>query len=353
MADSITDEGMKFIPRDTKEAYGNSKILVNIAVDFINRINEIITSYDHTYKLLSTASIEYVTKVMQQDEQKLQQIIAAQYGFQADVNNFLGRSIHFAWVSSKGEVFFASETSAERIYTSAVKQTSDTVNSGKLGSVNINSLGALVGNKQSFMKQAYQKEINQRINEHQEMYAEAVKRLKRNEDAKNIPWVNKNPSTVYWEVPVQGPEGVGIEITATQKWTWSHKTSEGDLAEGLINFIFNSKNITLNIGTFMTKWVEAHNRIPGITKGDIIIQGTYKKVQIAVKSTGTFNTASIGPYLRAAYTIITLANKLNKLTIQNVKDILDNVPMYSEKVAREGQKYLEEECDKIVLKQKF
>lgn len=43
--------------------------------------------------------------------------------------------------------------------------------------------------------------------------------------------------------------------------------------------------------------------VPGIVKGDVIVQGTNGKIQIAVKSS-TFNTASIGPYLNVAYQII-------------------------------------------------
>lgn len=355
MADSVTDEGMKFVLRDVKESYDNSKVLLNRAMIFINELNTIIQTYNHGYKLLlqEGSSFRYITEIMQRNEQKMQEIIKAQYQFQSAVNDFLGRSIHFAWVSSKGEVFFTSETSAEKIYASASLQTTDqNKNKGKLSSIDINSLGKLVKNSESFMKEAYQNQINDKIAAHQSMYQDVVKRLNKNKDSKNL-MAEGHFNTVYWDTPEQGPKGAEIKITKLHKWTWSHKVSEGDLAEGLINFIFNSKkDASLNIGTFMLKWVEAHNSIPGITKGDIVVKGTYDKVQIAVKATRTFDTASIGPYLRAAYTIITFADKLDQLTMTKVKDILNNVPRYSIKIEEKAKLYLEEKTGEIILKAK-
>ena len=84
MADSVTDEGMKFVLRDVTESYDNSKVLLNRAMIFINELNTIIQTYNHGYKLLlqeGSSSFRYITEIMQRNEQKMQEIIKAQYQF--------------------------------------------------------------------------------------------------------------------------------------------------------------------------------------------------------------------------------------------------------------------------------
>ena len=98
------------------------------------------------------------------------------------------------------------------------------------------------------------------------------------------------------------------------------------------------------IGTFMMRNLGKKDSVPGIVKGDIVIENN-KSVQIAVKS-GQFDTASIGPYLRVAFQIIAY-DEIQSLTIDEVENILNNTKRYSQKITEAGREKAQEVIENI------
>ena len=99
------------------------------------------------------------------------------------------------------------------------------------------------------------------------------------------------------------------------------------------------------IGTFVMQNLNKKDSVPGIVKGDIVIENN-KSVQIAVKS-GQFDTASIGPYLRVAFQIIAFYDEIQSLTIDEVENILNNTKRYSQKITETGRRKAQEVIENI------
>ena len=94
MGDHIVDEGYKFVSRDAKAKYkGDADQLLKRATTFLIELDDILGNYNHHLKLMKESSLTDIKKVMVRSKARLEAIIAAQYAFEADVNNFLGRSI--------------------------------------------------------------------------------------------------------------------------------------------------------------------------------------------------------------------------------------------------------------------
>lgn len=335
--DEITKTGMQFVPKDLKEKSKEAAELMEAALTFINNINEILQKYNRNFSLFSTKNLSQVAIAMHEDQNKLRELISAQYEFEAKVNKFLGRSINFAWADNEGNIFFADETSAKKIYEEA------TINTKKfMGKVNISEskIKADMKNLPIFMEKQLQGGINDRIQAHQGLYKEILSRWKENHNENNF-WHKQHENTVYWRKPPKGIDNFNHEI-----WAWSDETNQGYISESYIGFIFNQKTILtpstdFNIGCFMTKFMNEKDQVPGIVKGDIIVKDTKGQVQIAVKSSN-FNTASIGPYISVAYQIIEFYEKLQNLTVDDVKNILNNLKKYNQSVVKKGKEKAQE-----------
>jgi hypothetical protein len=105
---------------------------MNAALKFINDINKILQKYNRNFSLFSTKTLSQIATTMHEDQNRLRELISAQYDFEAKVNIFLGRNINFAWADNEGNIFFADEASAKEIYENA------TINTKKFtGKVNI------------------------------------------------------------------------------------------------------------------------------------------------------------------------------------------------------------------------
>lgn len=330
--DEITKTGMQFVPEDLKKEFKEAAELMEAALTFIDNINKILQKYNHNFSLFSIKNLSQVATAMHEDQNRLRELISAQYDFEAKVNSFLGRSINFAWADNEGNIFFADETSAKKIYEDATINTKNF-----MGKVNISEskIKANMKNLPIFMEKQLQQGINARMQAHQMLYKEILLRWKQNQNENN-PWYKQHKNTVYWQKPPNGIDNFNHKI-----WAWSDKTNQGYISESYVGFIFNQKTILaspteFNIGSFMMTFMNEKDQVPGIVKGDIIVRDTKDQVQIAVKSSN-FNTASIGPYISVAYQIIEFDGKLQNLTVDNVQNILNNLKRYNQSVVKKGK----------------
>ena len=348
----ITEIGMRFVTEDTKEELiEDASFLMNSAITFIQELERIVNEYQHIIGVmhLGTDSLSRLRCAMEFSQNKLQDIINAQYTFEEQVNNFLGRQIHFAWIDVKtGEVLFAKETSAKAVY----ELLSEPRSGGKSGKIKIRNAGQLatfkswISSLPSFMAQEYENEINKRISDHQDLFKEVMTRYDANNDSNNHPWYDLHEKTVYWRRP---PDGAANDRT----WAWSEKKKKGIISQGYLDLIFNSTqtltNNEFNIGHFMMDYVGINDRIPGIVKGDLIVRNTDNKVQVAIKSNTLFSTAAIGPYLTVAYKIISFYNNLSSLTKANVEAILGSIARYDQSILNASQTSAQIYLDQIFL----
>lgn len=290
--------------------------------------------------------------VMHHQKNVLQELISKQYLFESQVNQFLGRTINLAWADNKGNILFTDEVSARKIYESfASTSTKNYV--GKVNFSRSRGLENKMTTLPTFVGKRFQEAIDKRLQRHQDLYKEILKRWKDNDSShfkdgtKNV-WYKEHKHTVYWEHPPKG-----VDSFNHHRWAWSEVVNKGHISEGYVNFIFNPiRGIALNeksIGTLVMTYVRKPDKIPGIVKGDVVMKTSDGKIQIAVKSAGDFDTASIGPYIRVAYQIIEFFNNLDKLTVDNVQYILDNLTRYNQGIVKAGK----EEAQRILKDKLF
>lgn len=348
MIDDITKVGIQHAPEDIKQNLkGNALYLRDAALNFIIEIENIINKYEELDKKISLFSqpLSNLGKAMQRNKQDLQSIISKQYTFEQQLNNFLGRSINFAWVDSEGNILYADQTTAKEIYTSANLSTDS--KKRYVGKVSSTQVKQKATQMPSFVQDHYANAVQFRTLKHQALFQLILERLNKNKDKTN-PWSKKYYSRVYWEG--HNPIGVKGNNFHHPKYQWSAKYNQGHISQGYVNFIFNKINWygtgESDIGNFMMNEIQK-DTTPGIVKGDIVLgegNGINNKIQIAIKSQNTFNTASIGTYLSVAYQVIAFWDELENLTIQEVEKILKNLKHYSPKVVKVGK----EKAQKII-----
>ena len=332
----IIETGIQYVANDIKkQLIGNARYLMESAISFIKKLENIVQNYEHLVGIMrlegNSSSLSRIRQAMKQSQDRLREAIEAQYVFEEQINNFLGRQIHLAWVDVEtGEIYLVEETSARQIY--ALVSPGKTGTSGNIKIKNMNNFKEKMSSLPSFIQQQYKDLVNKRIMNHQGLIKTVISRLKDN-FRKDNPWYKKHPETVYWQHPPQGVSNEG-------KWSWSIPTKIGFISQGYIRLIFNSiENLgqinEYNIGHFMMSFIEKNDNIPGVVKGDIIVKNTNDTVQIAVKSNNFFSTASIGPYIATAYQIIQFYDKLEELNIEKVEGFLKNLQVYN-KIKQSG-----------------
>ena len=346
--DNIIRAGIQFVPNDIKKEFGNAAYLMNSALNFINNIEKIINQYEHLNKDISffNKPLSNLGQALLHNKQMLRQAISQQYLFEQHLNKFLGRTINFAWVNTDtGEILFADEVTAQKIYTQA-----DTQASGKKMATTGKIYASVVKNSQlsqlpNFVEENFKNVVQKRLRNHQILLQTVLDRWKENHKSeKENSWSKEHHDTVYWKHP---PEGIGNFHHPI--YSWSAKVNQGHISQEYINFIFNSMDnlqpTESGIGTFMMRNLGKKDTVPGIVKGDIIIKNN-ESVQIAVKS-GQFDTASIGPYLRVAFQVVAFYDEIQLLTIDEVENILNNTKRYSQKITETGRKKAQEVIENI------
>lgn len=371
--DQIAKEGMKDVPEDViKVLEGDAEGLFNAAIRFLIKLQGLIKEVKETEVKMHQIKITLgnVAQIMQNVNINFQIIIQQQYIFEQQVNSFLGRTINFAWVDNKGNIIFTTETKArELVYGKAGRSTDS--RKRYVGKINVNSAffqgESFSTNDISIFKEfsdEYKETVRRRIEKHQDLFQIILKRFFKN--SKGNFWTKKDPSrkkTYYWVV---GTDQLYPENKkATNRWAkaheenrikWSPQTSPGFLKQSHVNFIFNTlqdPSLTQSGISIWHQTFQEKESIPAIQQGDIIVGGTGQTFQIAVKSDKIFNTASIGPYIRAAYLIISFKNNLKDLSIEKVEGILNDVGPYSKSINEEVENIVKETIQSQISKTKI
>ena len=357
IADMIAKVGARFVDRDIKaELINNAEILYKQAIKFISALEQIIAEYEHTAALMTSSgsreSLVNLKLAIHTDENRLQQAIKAQYYFEEKVNEFLGRQIHLAWVDIKtGKIYLIDEIAARTLYSGA-HETGINLRGGYVMSnqTEVEEFKNKLTQLDTFVNNKYKSKVNERINKHKQLMRVAIKRHSRNRQSSNR-WYSTHKDTVFWQKALSGAD----------KWGWSEETKPGFISQAYVDLIFNStENLQIqgddnfrrfiyikeredNIGRF-TDFIGKGDAIPGIVKGDIIVNNTGDSIHIAVKSTQRFSTAGLGAYIAVAYKIIAMYNEINGMSLntENLQKYLTGMQRYTTTILASAQAEAEE-----------
>lgn len=292
------------------------------------------------------------------NDQTREKLIQAQFLFESQLNEFLERKIHLAYVIETGQgssqIFFISEDDAKGIYASADKWGKASLSSNST----FGGLDDLIKNFSKIQNQQIKNQAQQIINQRQIMYRAmyhvAGARLEKNKSVdensffktgrgkKKIDYKKwaRFGQRFYWiknpNVSKRSKNYLDKKYGAPEK-TMNH----GHLAESFLSLLLDDKKIQLfgnienqlqGFSNYM-KAIDFRNTTPGVVKGDISLKltGQTATVQFAVKS-NSFSLPSILPYIRAAINITSMSEE--KLTIESVQGMLDSISKNKEEVEK-------------------
>lgn len=321
----------------------NSKQLKKAAGNFINGVRKVINKYNHIRTLQRSNNSGIRTKLqevysnMKESTLITQECIKLQYNFESSLNKFLGREIYLLYVTQEGQMLYADEIDAAKIYRTAVAKSGG---KGSIKDLNVEQL-------KSFPEEIaanFKTTLRKRQNLYKPIQDKVIERWLQNHDETNV-WVRKNPklkNTFYWR-------------KNNNEYDWSKQINRGHIYETYVHLVwqenqelFFNPQIELDIGKFWY-YMDSHgllNSIAGIVQGDVSFF-LNPSIQFAVKS-GEFNTAAMGSYIDVAWQLYYGNITINK---DMVNILLKNLPSYSYNVRQYGLKKAEEKLNEFIAKQ--
>lgn len=229
--------------------------------------------------------------------------IQHQYTFESKLNAFLGRTILLVYVTKGGDILYADEAEAQKIYQRAYRNKDKKgAGSGRGGGIKLtHSIMDKLTNTPPEIVNTYKETLDYKQGFYRGIRDEVLERWTNNHlDLNN--WVKTNSkllNTFYWMINPNAKEG-------KNKWDWSSQINRGHINETYIALIWEKKEldesfkdktkVEENVKKYWD-YMKAHNlnSKSGIQGGDVTFF-LNDSIQLAVKS-GTFNTAAIGTYL--------------------------------------------------------
>ena len=315
--------------------YGDYSALQIAALQFINKVEQMINKVQHTYKILNSKTsikqgLTSFYRLMRQSTDFTQEALILQHTFESRLNSFLGRIIYLAWVGEDGHLIYLGDANIGQVYAQATANRGrGNVSASKMKNIDINDLDDIL-----------QKRLQQSENLRAHVYQVAIERWSAN---KNEPTKNYDPSknTFYWKLWDHH------HITG---WT-SPIATKGIIAEGYAGAVINedpdvvSSNLEYALKNLYNNHIQKDS-IGAAIKGDITLNDN-GNIQFAIKE-GSFSTARFGQYLNLAYNI----QQTPQLTVQEFQELLPKlvkITKATERIIADMDKKAEETADKIIL----
>ena len=294
-------------------ADNNAESVVQKTVD--DFLNDIIIVEQGNYDQLHSAAIKFITTVQEYYELSLRyqtiirtktlknglqnfyqymrentnftkNIVQMQNIFQTQFNQFLGRKVDLAWVSSDGKIIFRDEAKLGNIYKSAFGQY------GR-GGISASTIAGYSSDIEEELRKRFEESQRERV----DVYLEIVSRWKDSENEKKIYYHKENLQREYFKQRYQnrGPIAEGYRVPYDEQ-----KQSS------IINLVNNHINI---------------NSTAALIKGDVVLKTDQETgtIHFAVK-TNQFSSASFGQYYALATNI--------KNHPEGIKDLEGNIKQY-------------------------
>lgn len=268
------------------------------AYNFLQEIDKENAVYTNIMKKKSLQSkLEAMYIAMRRSTLRSRTLMTKAHHFEKKVNEFIGRSVHLAYVTEEGQLLIADEANIGKLYMQGTKN---------MGRLNISQSKA-----KKFLKNAQEDALTDLrdqlkiVSSHKaNIYKIALQR-----------WANSTPSdTLMLDGDKWHDKNVLWWNYSTAKHSYFTKMgkyykTKGLIAEGYVSAVVEQDNLVNNrdIEASIARLVLAHidpNSTPALQKGDIVLKGD-GQVQLAVKS-GSFSSAMLGQYIRLAINIQTI-----------------------------------------------
>ena len=325
---------------------------------FLNRVSQAVQDLKKANESFDDKDVQAIYEAARNTLVQAREITSYQYNFEAALNEFLGREIALLWIDKKGNIFYATQVTAQDIYTKGSRKSE-----GRL-SVNISQ-------KQLTELTKIDEKTNRpkllSFDEYLDDFEDKASLLKNRRDlykpVKDTAirrWEQNHKPTKESKKWYYAEEKNGYPYRNTFWWRFngdyghSAKMNKGNIYEAYMSIIFDKDK---NLKPFWLSDTETDvrlyweymqsrnilNNIPGIVEGDVVFDNIH---QYAVKA-GTFNTASLGPYIVAAVEIL----KLSECTPETVKEeVLKEIKpnSFKEKIKEEGFKEFMKEVQGVI-----
>lgn len=288
---------------------GNYDQLHLAATKFIKTVQDYYELSLHYQTIVRTKTLknglQNFYQYMRENTNFTKNIVQIQNVFQTQFNQFLGRKVDLAWVSSDGKIIFRDEANLGNIYKSAFGQY------GR-GGISASTIAGYSSDIEEELRKRFEESQRERV----DVYLEIVSRWKDSEKEKKIYYHKENLQRKYFEQRYQnrGPiaEGyVDAVINEVENIRWTGIVGQhGVYDEQKQTSIFNLVDKHINI-----------NSTAALIKGDVVLDTDQEtgKIHFAVK-TNQFSSASFGQYYALATNI--------KKHPEGIKDLEGNIKQY-------------------------
>lgn len=327
---------------------------------FLNRVSQAVQDLKKANESFDDKDTQAIYNAARNTLVQAREITSFQYNFQEALNRFLGREIALLWIDEKGNIFYATQVTAKDIYTKGSRKSE-----GRL-SVNISQkqLTELtkIDEKTNLPKLLSFDKYLDDFGDKASLLKDRRDSYKSTKDTVINRWEgNHKPQTKKQKEWYNAEKENGYPYRNTFWWRFngdyghSEKMNKGNIYEAYMSIIFDNKSKTAQPFGLSDKETNVRlyweymqtrnilNNIPGIVEGDVVFDNIY---QYAVKA-GSFNTASLGPYIVAAVEIL----KLSECTPETVKEtVLKEIKpnSFRDKIKDEGFKEFVKEVQGVI-----
>lgn len=244
------------------------------------------------------------------------EILQLQHYFEAQLDNFLGRTIYLTWVDKRsGNILYLDEIETGEVYQKASRASHGTgVGSIKGKSIlstvrahnqNQNNISQIVASATSSMEETLKQKLQDSQQKRKYVYLNAIVRMEQPRSGNRFWWRPSNQRRRTYTIPFNGTGRIaqGYVDAVVNEDPNVEAYSQGDALENSLKYLYLNH-------------IEIEN-IEGIIKGDVVMESN-GDIQFAVK-TGDFNTASFGP----AYI---LAVEIQRHNLLSKQDLQKNLP---------------------------
>lgn len=318
----VVNESIKkeLVPEVIKVVEGDIIQIKKAAFYFTTEVQRAYENAIHNLGLIQKESFKNGRQIlynyMRQNANFTRQLLELQHYFEAQLDNFLGRTIYFTWVDQRsGNILYLDEAETGQVY----KKASVASHGYGVGSIKGTSVMSVVkahSNKETrltqvitsatnTMEQTLRQKLQNSQHKRKFVYLNAVLRTHQPKSGNRFWWRPSNQRRRTYTISFNGTGRIaqGYVDAVVNEDPNVEAYSEGDALENSLKYLYLNH-------------IEIEN-IEGIIKGDVVMQSN-GNIQFAVK-TGNFNTASFG----SAYILATQIQRNNFL---NKKDLQDKLP---------------------------
>ncbi len=286
----------ELVPEMIKVVEGDVQQIKKAALYFTTQVQKVYQDAIHNLGLIQKSSFrngrQILYNYMRQSGSFTRQLLQLQHYFEAQLDNFLGRTIYFTWVDQhSGNILYLDEVETGQVYKKA-SRTTHGAGAGSIKGASVLStvraysepgvkITEVITSTTSAMEESLRKKLQESQHKRKYVYLNAILRFKQPKSGNRFWWRPSNQRKRAYTISFSGTGRIaeGYVDAVVNEDPNVEAYSEGDALENSLKYLYLNH-------------IEIEN-IAGIIKGDVVMESN-GNIQFAVK-TGNFNTASFGP----------------------------------------------------------